>query len=133
ARFAEMALVIREVFAVGPVTPFGRQGSVLGSMRTLVSRFPGAGVAAHIADVTDHFFRLLESSQFHASVPYLGPPAISVVSPWAMMISCAWLTVHAVLCVTVSISPAADGWPLPLFFTPPNGRCTSAPMHGRFT
>ncbi len=35
--------------------------------------------------------------------------------------------------VTVSINPAADGCPLPLFLTPPKGRCTSAPMLGRLT
>src|SRR5262249_30705710 len=62
-----------------------------------------------------------------------GPPAMSVVRPWAILTSAAWFTVQAVLCVTASTSPAADGWPLPLFLTPPKGRCTSAPMHGRFT
>ena len=55
---------------------------------------------------------------------------ISVVSPCAIFTSVPWLTVHAVLCVTASTSPAADGWPLPLFLTPPKGKCTSAPMHG---
>ena len=70
----------------------------------------------------------------HAWHPrHAGLPSIAVVSPWAILISVPWFTVHAVLCVTASTSPAADGWPLPLFFTPPNGRCTSAPMHGRFT
>src|SRR6478609_2436451 len=64
---------------------------------------------------------------------HAGPPSIAVVSPWAILISYPWLTVHATLCVTASTSPAADGWPLPLFFTPPNGKCTSAPMLGRFT
>jgi len=57
----------------------------------------------------------------------------SVVSPWAIFTSVPWLTVHEILCMTVSTSPAALGWPLPLFFTPPKGRCTSAPMHGRLT
>src|SRR5262249_17660486 len=64
---------------------------------------------------------------------HAGPPSTSVVSPCAILISVPWLTVQAILCVTASTSPAADGRPLPLFFTPPNGRCTSAPMHGRFT
>src|SRR5262249_5069977 len=64
---------------------------------------------------------------------HAGPPSISVVSPWAILISVPWLTVHAVLCVTASTSPAAEGCPSPLLSTPPTGRCTSAPMHGRFT
>ena len=53
---------------------------------------------------------------------------------WQQVIpGCPWLTVQAILCVTASTRPAADGWPLPLFFTPPKGRWTSAPMHGKFT
>src|SRR5208282_3927552 len=63
---------------------------------------------------------------------YGGLPTMSVVSPWAILTCSAWLTVQAVLWVTASISPAAEGWPLPLFLTPPNGRWTSAPMQGRF-
>src|SRR5687767_8636804 len=64
---------------------------------------------------------------------HAGPPSMSVVSPCAILTSSAWLTVHAVLCVTASTSPAADGCPLPLFLTPPKGKCTSAPMHGKLT
>src|SRR6185369_11869722 len=56
-----------------------------------------------------------------------------VVNPCAILISVPWFTVHEILCVTASTNPAADGCPLPLFLTPPNGRCTSAPMHGRLT
>src|SRR5262249_13201968 len=60
-------------------------------------------------------------------------PSMSALNPCAILISVPWLTVHDTLCVTVSTSPAALGCPFPLFLTPPNGRCPSAPMHGRFT
>ncbi len=57
----------------------------------------------------------------------------SALIPCAMTMFVAWFTVNAVRCVTASTSAAADGWPLPLRFTPPKGRCTSAPMQGKFT
>jgi hypothetical protein len=53
---------------------------------------------------------------------YAGAPSMAVVSPWAILMSVPWFTVHAVWCVTAATSAAADGWPLPLFFTPPKGR-----------
>ena len=53
--------------------------------------------------------------------------------PCAIVMLRSWFTVNAVLCVTASTNAAAEGWPLPLRFTPPNGKCTSAPMQGRFT
>lgn len=52
--------------------------------------------------------------------------------PCASLISRAWFTVHATRCVTASISVLAEGNPVPLFFRPPNGRWTSAPIVGRF-
>src|SRR5437867_5905507 len=66
----------------------------------------------------------LHENLFAVSIAHL---SIVVVNPCAILTSSAWFTVQAVLWVTASINPAADGWPLPLFLTPPKGRWTSAP------
>lgn len=67
-------------------------------------------------------YELVSSHRPVGTVVHAGAPSMAVVSPWAILMSVPWFTFHAVLCVTASTSAAAEGCPLPDFFTPPNGR-----------